>query len=1003
MRIKNQGYYRNLQAFADGNILKHQRPIHIHSRNGFVIMVNFRSGQFRWSVAVSVYVTNLHIAILPLHFNSTLLPVNKLCICLLVIFSVGEAGEPAIRAFDTGYTVMKVRSGSSHGTPFIVGSTYEGTILGMRFDGSIAWTNPLSGYMNHDLWCGDLDGDGIDEILAANADGSIYCLNVTGDLLWSFKKNDVPMNAVCIIRDGDRSFIACGGYDLWLYYLDSNGELLESIHSETYSKEVPWGRGGDVEPPQIDAHTINFLRPLKRSDGTEVLVMDGIMNSHAGTGTIYLFEPLSTEPFASLKSKLVKPIGHLSVADSDGDGNGEIFLGTSNMIMDSGIEHIHPFDETSMLYDGEILRHEIDNFGYRVWQTVFIGGSDGQTLTLVGSSIVLHDREMNPSTVEVLEGTYSFNDIWHVPNSDLLLLASVQSGGSCIYIIDTTNKSWKEEYERIDPPGKIARIKNNTDILRNQLKNFTAPATERNPLPVHIGLNRTAFETNQELLGEIAEHSDSPTFHLNYWELRPEKWDRSSIESEKYRERRDARRSYVKTQDEILDGIREQYEGFEGISYWGGHGNDPFFFSMDTRRKMIDAAEGKRTAIVFPELEDRSEEAHVVVDELLLPLAKYAEGKDVSIYIRTKNIFWFGNVYEEYWEPFISGEFADVFVPLMEETSAKTMDISVAAELGIWASGVTNRLGTRTAWDNPSFDRTRQFSHQRLANHFLRNNVYSVASGATELNTSENEYTSLLWELIAKGALYVPKRDEIVSFSPVHLSVSQPNEEFLEEGANFKWTTFYDPEKNKDNPMVFGRMNGTWPGAANTPWDFSTYAAGVKDRRQNFLPPYENGVVLITPPQNGPLAESDAPRGKLTDHIHPLYQDIMVEYYTNGKDYLSPDGLETFSANGRVYESIRDEIEERSQLLPLTVSGEVAWVTAQSSPNHLRLTLIDSGYLNPDERIAEVQFHTINPVAIRDVISGERFPLSDSNRAFIDIPIGLFRFIEIEFEGDLSS
>ena len=46
------------------------------------------------------------------------------------------------------------------------------------------------------------------------------------------------------------------------------------------------------------------------------------------------------------------------------------------------------------------------------------------------------------------------------------------------------------------------------------------------------------------------------------------------------------------------------------------------------------------------------------------------------------------------------------------------------------------------------------------------------------------------------------------------------------------------------------------------------------------------------------------------------------------------------------------EIRKRSGLLPVTVAGGVAWVCAQTAPNHLRLTLVDSGTLNPSDKTA---------------------------------------------------
>jgi hypothetical protein len=73
-------------------------------------------------------------------------------------------------------------------------------------------------------------------------------------------------------------------------------------------------------------------------------------------------------------------------------------------------------------------------------------------------------------------------------------------------------------------------------------------------------------------------------------------------------------------------------------------------------------------------------------------------------------------------------------------------------------------------------------------------------------------------------------------------------------------------------------------------------------------------------------------------------------------------------------------------------------VTAQSAPNHLRLTLIDSGYINPKTRTATVHFHTVKPVKMVDLIGQTRFNIGNASTVRIDVPCGMFRFIDIEMK-----
>ncbi len=113
----------------------------------------------------------------------------------------------------------------------------------------------------------------------------------------------------------------------------------------------------------------------------------------------------------------------------------------------------------------------------------------------------------------------------------------------------------------------------------------------------------------------------------------------------------------------------------------------------------------------------------------------------------------------------------------------------------------------------------------------------------------------------------------------------------------------------------------------------------------------------------------------------------------------------TFAADGKqrhaadeYYRVIEADIRDCVKLLPLTVSGDVAWVTAQSAPNHLRLTLIDSGYINPKARTVTVHCHTVKPVKMVDLLDQTRFNMDNPSEVKIDVPCGMFRFIDIEMK-----
>ncbi len=908
----------------------------------------------------------------------------------------------AITSIDTGYTIMKVRTAVRGDQTCIVGSSYEGTVLALGDDGTRLWENALSGTMNHDLWCGDITGDGNDETLAANADGSVYCLDSGGRLLWTFRQNDAPMNAVCTVSKDGVPYVVCGSYDTCMYYVSAEGELIKTVDSRRYSLERPWGKNR-IHLPEYYRHVANFIRPFTRADGTEALAVHAAIWSTSAAGRLYLFEPLAEKPYKQT-ARIRDSFGELRVADLNGDGNQEFLAGSTSMIQKAHVSALTTAGEHHKLELAQVGR-TIDWFGYRVAQPELVrDGKEQRLFVLFGARVILLPTDLStadPKKAEVLAGRYSYNDMWKSKGRNRIILASAQSGGSCVHLIDLDNPGWKADYAALQPPGKIATILENSAATRERLESFAKPSWEKAVPPVYF-MSESRKHGADKLIEAIETQYDSPVFFTGRPSYTVEKVDRTGFDPV-YEKKRDGRmlKRYLWTSDEFVENFEPVIKESNGVAYWGGHGNDPFLTSLRTQKRLFDiaAAHDKKLVTIYPELEAHDEHFAWVMENHIYPMAGHAQLTGASIFVRTKHAFWNGIVYLPMWSRLVSGEFADVFVPALEETTDKSMELSVASRVGLWSSGSVNQWGARCARDNTSFDRTRQHSHQMLPNHFLRQMVYNISCGATYLNNFpvDQPYMSLLWELVAKGAIYVPSRNELVSLSPVHLSMIEPDARFLDTGNNIKWMTFYIQQDEDANPLVFNRLNGTWPGAPNTEWDFSRYAAGVKDRRLNYLPPYEHGLVMITPPQHGTFADPDAPRGKLADHLHPLYRNILKEYISDGRKYFSADGSETFAAN-TYHETIKTDIEAGATKLPLSVSGGVAWVCAQTAPKHLRLTLIDSGYVNPTAKTATVAFHMVTPAKMTDLLSKETISPANPQQVTVPVSCGMFRFIDIELE-----
>lgn len=916
-----------------------------------------------------------------------------------------------IKSIDTKVnTVMKVRVAKKGTDNIIIGSDYNGVILATDYNGDILWRTKIAdGTMNHDIWCADIDGDGKQEIFVANANGSLTCLDISGEKKWFFTPYDsvhrTPMYSVCVVKRDNKPFVVCGDFSTNCYYLDaSNGKLVHTLSSKDYSKAKVF----KIDKKYNSLHVANFLRPIPLDSGNDLLLIHGSNNHMQSSGEFYVMEPLTNKVLSSVVKPLKQKgtVGDVRVVDPDGDGTYEVIFGSSvlNENEFGRIEFSNNYTNAK-LYSYPIQQKNIGRVSYRVNQPFILYGKSGYDYGVLSSNamVFFSSEGYSKQIKDKLLTTFAYNDMCQDDKGNIIL-ASCQDGGSCIHIINTGKSSWKYDYEELMPKGNIKRIMDYTEVVRKELNNFKKPVWQREPVCV------TGFEGTKEPIFEELDDSKSLVLLGSPWNRghnQEPSWRLPLYEENRYLKTRDRRNKYDRSAQEIFDFFTPSYDGVKGISTWAGHGNDPLFYSLDVLKRI--ASYGyehgkKKTIYIYPEMNHTDKDFGFVMKNQVYPLVEFMGTIGSIVAFRAKNVFWQGQVYTKDWEPIVSGKYASTVIPILEETTDKTQDLSIAGRMGLWAAGSVDGWGVRCSRDDPSFDRSRQFSSQKLSNHVLRKTIFSLACGANYIHNSAesgseklNYHASLAYELLAKEALFVPKRNEILSFSPVHISMVNPQESYLHEAEDHKWWVYFDKDREENRPMVFSHMNASWLGGTLTPWDFSTYASGVVDRRQNTIPPYPNGMVLITPVQSKVLRENNSVRGNLADNLHPFYKSILKEYITDGVDYLSADGKERYRAD-EFYKQVKKDIEEGAKKLPVLVKGEkTGWVVAQVTPTHLRLTLVDGGYLSPMDRKVKVSLNNLSVKKVIDILDGTSYDIN--NDSFdVTVPCGMFKFIDIELQ-----
>jgi len=82
--------------------------------------------------------------------------------------------------------------------------------------------------------------------------------------------------------------------------------------------------------------------------------------------------------------------------------------------------------------------------------------------------------------------------------------------------------------------------------------------------------------------------------------------------------------------------------------------------------------------------------------------------------------------------------------------------------------------------------------------------------------------------------------------------------------------------------------------------------------------------------------------------------------------------------------------------LPIIVKGDVHWSVVKLDNNHLRITLVDPGYLSPNDRDAEIVLQHILGLTCTDILSRITIPINNS-KINIKVPAGVFRIVDVMY------
>ncbi len=861
-----------------------------------------------------------------------------------------SAASPAAWSFAAGSSpIYHLRTMQAQaGARAVVTASLDGTTACFSPEGRPLWSAPGSGGFPFDLAAADIDGDGRDEVLVASGDGALYVYDAHGAVRWKFART-APLYQVCVARDrGGNAIILTGGVEQVLYALSPEGAVLHQLKTEHCIRNL---RTGNVLGTGEDSLAMATTSSGLNGKLTLFLLNVGDLSIRWQKTGFRIREETPTRRFFSML-----------VCDLDKDGKDEVVMGGGHE------EHgaIYAFDGKGELLFSNSDR-KIPRIPYRMNllrkitlpREEFILGHFGHLLALY---------DMKGRVMETLAGPYSFADSCFDPELKTLFMGSAVSGGTEIYAYRLDQPGWKQAYQTQRAQGRLKEIEDNLAILGRQVREFKAPAYQPAPRPT-LAITRIKDPTDYQHVAfarsiTLTQKVDDPA----------ELWCRDL----------DRRMPYRHTANELVKIITDHESRGENTLIWSGHG-DAIYFPLSTFERLMRAGPKHLKGFVFAEMEGTNEQTQEVVEKIILPLAELCRQHGKIIFFRNKNIFWNGTCYLPFWSKVLFNEkYRDVFVPALEETNCRTQELSLAGRVGLWQAGYFKHWACRSVTDEANFSRMFEWGGHQLVTHHLRTLVSTAAMGADVFlsDIHAGPRTEALFEqlvpfyaMLEKGILQLPRPDQLLSCSDFALVMrSPPSAAYLKHGVNGHGYSF---PRDENPPMVFNQLDAYWAGSVLPAHDFSGYAMNVRQRTCNFLPQLPYGLVPIIPARA-------AKSGR--------FQQTIA---TDGEFFFDGHGAKHLAREYRP--EVEKALKAAASRLPMRVEGPAHWSAARLDARHIRLTLIDPGYLDPAARQVEIVFQHFAPTKCRDILSGEPLRARDGRLA-VTIPAGTFRIIDFELE-----
>lgn len=878
----------------------------------------------------------------------------KSTIALLILIFISLSNAQNI--VTDGNAIRHTVTGNINEQSVIFIGELDGSLSAYTLEGKKLWRNVTNEpAVLFEIEAIDVNKDGNDDVLVANANGSIYCYDSSGILLWQFTSDHkVRFSEVAVVKNNGNIQIFAGGNDYTLYELDTNGKLVSKTKIDGVVRKIQ--RGNFLDATREDLFLMTYSHDKFR---WEFL---GFLN--AESKTIIKSITYKDKRFKNLGKAMVTDI---AVADINRDGKDDVLFFSDNKFKPYFIALDYNFDVLAE-YNGN--KKQVQRYAHS--QGAFLPSSNEIMFQHGGLLLVLDSQGKLVKSSGAKYGKIVYSDFTFEPKSNKLIAGGTVDGGNTVRFFDLNKVNWWQE--KHEKEGRMLEVEENLKELYEQALQFKMPSYQKPSEKEWVMITREDIDPKIEKLkgGKVKfVIQKSPK----------ESTDRSHLVAlmGEIALKTDKRGKYQDTREAIVQMARDFEAKGQPFTFWAGHGNDPFYIQIETLEQILEVAPTTCYGFVYAEM-DKVEDPRVIhfVKEYLPRLAKaIRKNNRAKLYFRYKNMFWAATSHLPLWKDmFFSGKYGDFLVPASEDTSNRTQDLNLAGRIGMQSGGYVDDFAMRLIDDNPTSWRPLSPGGQNMVSPYLRQGVMMAAYGARYGVVSVSGFVeepglNILFALMKSGVLPVVAPENIKSIGSWHL-IKGVNEELVHTVDNHHNLKQYNKD---DENAVFSLAQMHWAGTSIPKHDFSKVALGVNYRWTNYMPELPFGMVPIAPIES---------KAKLDKNNIPYC-------VSNAKEGFNEEIKVPANQFGN---TIEKTVRAGKARLNILAEG-ASWSAIKIDDNHTRIILIDQGYLDPQERVATIRFQNKTPKSAIDILSEK--PIIIKKSIDIKVPAGSMRFIDVAY------